>query len=678
MKTRIGPLILTRTRLVVVALAGVLLAGGIALAVTRPAPVVSVASASPFATLGATASPMPSPTGFAVASPSPSPSAPPPACPSDLDPDWSVARHWNEQLLGAIRRALPNPPVHARNLFHLSVAMWDAWAAYDPVASGYLFHEKLTAVDVEAARAEAISYAAYRVLSARFANAVGGEESLWEFRHLMRSLCYSTREKGVEGTTPAAVGNRIAAKILRRGLRDGSNEAGGYGNPAYVPANPPLVLADGGTTMADPNRWQPLQMDVAVSQNGIGTTNVQTAIGTQWGAVAGFGELDPDGDGLAIDPGPQPLLGDPATDAALKEQVVEIIRDSSLLDPAWETMIDVSPGALGANHLGTNDGTGHPVNPVTGQPYPRQMVNQADFMRAATQFWADGPASETPPGHWNVLANDVSDELEAAGALRIAGTGPVLDRLQWDVKLYLAVNGAVHNAAIAAWGLKGKYDSSRPISLVRYMGGLGQSSNPDRPSYDPDGLPLTPGLIELITPASSAEGGRHYRLRDHVGEIAVLAWGGYPKKPWRQTAGADWQLATEWTTYQLPTFVTPSFAGYVSGHSTFSRAAAEVMTAFTGSEYFPGGSSHYILERGTLIFEFGPSEDITLEWATYYDAADQAGQSRLFGGIHIQADDFTGRIIGSSCGVAAYHLALSHYAGTVPESPIGCAEDVAT
>ena len=675
MKTRIGPMVLTQTRLTVVALVGVLLAAGIAYAVTRPAPTSVLSSGSPFATGEATASPMPSPTGSAVASPSPSPSAP--ACASRDGSQWSVARRWNEQLLNAIRRALPNPPVHARNLFHLSVAMWDAWAAYDPVASGYLFRDKLTATDVDAARSEAISYAAYRVLRARFATAVGSEETLYELKEQMRSLCYPVRLTSREGTSPAALGNRIAAKILRRGQGDGSNESGGYGNPAYVPANQPLVLADGGTDMADPNRWQPLQMEVAVSQNGIGTTNLQTAIGTHWGQVDGFGELDPDGDGVAVDPGPQPRLGDPATDAILKEQLVEVIRDSSLLGPKWGTMIDISPAALGANDLGTNNGTGHPVNPVTGQPYGTQMVNQADFMRAATQFWADGPASETPPGHWNVLANDVSDELEAAGALRIGGTGPVLDRLEWDVKLYLAINGAVHNAAIAAWGLKGKYDSSRPISLVRYMGGLGQSSNPSRPSYHPDGLPLVRGLIELITPASTAEGERHRRLRDHVGEIAIMAWRGFPAVPWKLTAGARWQLATEWTTYQLPTFVTPSFAGFVSGHSTFSRAAAEVMTAFTGSEYFPGGSSHYTLERGSLDFERGPTTDVTLEWATYYDAADQAGQSRLFGGIHIQADDFTGRIIGSTCGQAAWRLAMAYFAGSVPDAPLGCRDDAA-
>src|SRR6185503_10220674 len=107
-------------------------------------------------------------------------------------------------------------------------AMWDAWAAYDPTAIGYLVTQKLTASDVEAARAEAMSYAAYRVLKARFKNAVGGGESLYEFKQIMRALCYPIAQTSVEGNSPSALGNRIAAKVLRRGLRDGSNEAGGY------------------------------------------------------------------------------------------------------------------------------------------------------------------------------------------------------------------------------------------------------------------------------------------------------------------------------------------------------------------------------------------------------------------------------------------------------------------
>src|SRR6267378_7305725 len=81
----------------------------------------------------------------------------------------SIARVWDEQILAAIRTDTPNPPVHARNLYHLSVAMYDAWAAYDNVAAGYLFRENHSAGDVPAARREAISYAAYRLLKERYA-----------------------------------------------------------------------------------------------------------------------------------------------------------------------------------------------------------------------------------------------------------------------------------------------------------------------------------------------------------------------------------------------------------------------------------------------------------------------------------------------------------------------------
>jgi hypothetical protein len=76
----------------------------------------------------------------------------------------SVARVWNEEILAAIRLDRPNPPVHARNLFHLAAAMYDCWAAYDEKAVGCLYHERAAAADVVAARREAISYAAYNVL----------------------------------------------------------------------------------------------------------------------------------------------------------------------------------------------------------------------------------------------------------------------------------------------------------------------------------------------------------------------------------------------------------------------------------------------------------------------------------------------------------------------------------
>ena len=585
-------------------------------------------------------------------------------CPTVAEhPEWSVARRWDEALLDAIRRSLPNPPVHARNLYHLAAAMWDAWSVYDPAADGVFFREKHAASDVAAARNEAISYAAYRVLSARFIKAVGGSDSLSEFADVMDALCYPLDVTNTTGDTPATIGNRIAKTVLAAGLLDGSNQAGAYADPNYEPVNAPLVVGGTGATMIDPNRWQPLQIEHMISQNGIPVTNgVQVAIGTHWGHVTSFALASAGPNGVPIDPGPPPLLGDPATDSELKAQLVELIRDSSELDPANDATIDISPGARGGNTLGSNDGHGHAANPATGQPYASDVVKRADFGRVMAEFWADGPKSETPPGHWNVIANLVSDEL--APNLRLGGTGPRVGRLQWDVKLYLALNGAVHDAAIAAWGLKGHYDSSRPISLIRYMGGLGQSSDPSLSSYDPEGLPLVPGLIELITAGTTAPGERHAALSGHEGAVAVYAWAGNPADPKTEVGGAAWILATRWIPYQLPTFVTPSFPGYASGHSAFSRAAAEVLTAYTGTEYFPGGVSGYTIKAASLKFEKGPTTDIGLEWATYYDAADQAGQSRLWGGIHIQADDFTGRMLGSQCGKDAWAQAERYYTGT--------------
>ena len=599
--------------------------------------------------------------GLAVARPWVQPSCA--ATAATAHPEWSVARRWDEALLDAIRRALPNPPVHARNLFHTSVAMWDAWAAYDPTASGYIVKEKLTVSDPTAARNEAISYAAYRVLTSRFLKAVGGADSVSEFADVMDSLCYPLTVATMDGDSPAALGNRIAAAVLAYGLTDGSNQANGYASPDYKPVNPPLVVASPGTTMIDPNRWQPLQLEHMISQNGIPVENgVQQAVGPHWGHVKGFALPDAGDAGTPFDPGTPPQLGgNPASDQAYKDQAVEVIRDSSQMDAANGVTIDISPGVRGNNQLGSNSGTGHPVNPATGQPYAPDVVNEGDYARALTEFWADGPKSETPPGHWNVIANKVSDELSPN--LRIGGSGPSLDRLQWDVKMYLALNGAVHDGAIAAWGLKGHYDGVRPISMIRYIAGLGQSSDPSLPSYDKEGIPLVPGLIELISKDTTAPGQRHAALAGHEGQIAIRAWAGNPKDPKTQTSGVAWILAADWVPYQLPTFVTPSFQGYISGHSTFSRAAAEVMTGITGSEFVPGGLDEWTTKPGDLKVESGPTAPVTLQWATYYDAADMAGQSRLYGGIHIQADDFLGRKTGSACGTEAWALAQQYYAG---------------
>src|SRR3990172_1099903 len=117
----------------------------------------------------------------------------------------SVARVWDEQLLALIRQVVPAPTVHARNLFHTSAAMWDAWAAYDPVADGYLVDEKHGADDVQAAREAAISYAAYRVLLHRYSIAAGLEATFSELASTMEDLCYRIDYTSEDGNSPAAL-----------------------------------------------------------------------------------------------------------------------------------------------------------------------------------------------------------------------------------------------------------------------------------------------------------------------------------------------------------------------------------------------------------------------------------------------------------------------------------------
>jgi hypothetical protein len=587
----------------------------------------------------------------------------PASCVRSVDDGKSVARLWNEALLDAIRRDFPAPTVHARNLFHLSAAMWDAWAAYDRTADGVFVNEKHELARPASARKKAISYAAYRVLSHRYRNAVGGSDSLRQFDELMADLCYATDRTYRKGDSPAALGNRIAASIIRRTLDDGSRESEGYVSSDYQSVNEPMVVELPGTHMADPNRWQPLALEVSYTQNGqLLPIGPQEFVGPHWGEVTAFALPEPVAPGLPVDPGTPPLLHDPRSDAQFKQSAVEVLRYSSQLDPRDGVVVDISPASLGGSTLGTNDGSGHEVNPITGLPYAPNEVLRADFARVLAEYWADGPESETPPGHWNAIANSVSDM--PGFERRIGGVGTSLDPLEWDVKLYLALNGAVHDAAIAAWGAKGHYDYVRPISMIRWMGGLGQSSDPDLPAYHPDGLPLIPGEVELITKSSTAAGQRHSHLAEHIGEIAVLAWSGNPDDSKAELGGVDWIRAVEWVPYQLETFVTPAFAAYVSGHSAFSRAGAEVLAAMTGSEYFPAGLSSWKFAKDSLDFEQGPSQDIELQWATYYDAADQAGISRLYGGIHVAADDLQGRVMGAQCGRDALALAQRYWDGS--------------
>ncbi|RDK84659.1 T9SS type A sorting domain-containing protein [Marinirhabdus gelatinilytica] len=622
----------------------------------------------------------------------------------------SVARHWNEEVLHAIRNDFARPTVHARNLFHTSAAMYDAWAVFDTEAAPYFlgntiegftfkFNGFTPSEAVSNSRDKAISYAVYRLIEHRFVNSPGTEDIMTSTQHLMDSLGYdiSIRTEDYTSGDGAALGNYIAAKIIEYGLQDGSNEANDYANRFYEPVNETLNMdISGNATLTHPNRWQPLKLSNYVDQSGNSIPGGEPEfLSPEWGAVIPFSLQEEDKttytrDGFDYncyyDPGPPAYIQDGMALADPYKWNFSLVAVwGAHLDPNEETSIDISPRVIGNldSELfpetfdeytqfydyfeGGDPSTGRTTNPTTGEAYEPQIVKRGDYARVLAEFWADGPDSETPPGHWFTILNYVNDNplLEK----KFEGQGETLSNLEWDVKSYFILGGAMHDVAITAWGLKGYYDYIRPVSAIRYMSEKGQSKDTTLPRYHPHGIPLIPGYIELVEEGDPLAGS----FNENLHKIKLYTWKGPSNiiDPLYDIAGVGWILAEEWFPYQRPSFVTPPFAGYVSGHSTYSRTAAEILTQLTGDEFFPGGMGVFdIPANDFLVFERGPSEDMQLQWATYRDASDQCSLSRIWGGIHPPIDDIPGRKIGEALGSNTFSFAKKYFTKRIAEEGV--------
>lgn len=621
---------------------------------------------------------------------------------TNISEDKSIARIWNEALLEAIRGDFARPTIHARNLFHTGIAMYDAWAIYSDEASTYLLGNKVhnftsTLVsftpqeNIEISRKKAISYAAYRLLSYRFKNSPSATSSLTKFDLLMNQLGYDTSFTSLdyEQGNAAALGNFIAQTIIDYGYLDGAREETGYDNAYYAPLNPPMApVISGNPNLSNPNRWQSLSLDTFIDQSGnLIEGDVIDFLSPEWGNVWPFSMNDNhkksyqrEGHDYHVyhDPSNPPYLdsSNPISSEAYKKGFSQVAIWGSHLDASDGVLWDISPKSIGniASSSfpteykdydtfykvieGGDLGKGHAVNPKTNASYESQIVPRGDYTRVLAEFWADGPDSETPPGHWFTILNYVNDHPQFVK--KMSGAGDVLPHLEWDVKSYFILGGAMHDAAVAAWSIKGWYDYIRPISAIRYMADLGQSSDTSLPNYHENGILLKPGLIELVTEDDPLA----FRNPQNIGKIKLFTWKGHTEinNPNIDQAGVGWILAENWWPYQRPSFITPPFAGFVSGHSTYSRAAAEVMTLLTGDAFFPGGKGEFVAKKDEfLVFEQGPSVDVILQWATYRDASDQCSLSRIWGGIHPPADDIPGRIIGEKVGVEAFDFAIPYF-----------------
>ena len=634
--------------------------------------------------------------------------------------DTTSVTVWMKAMLESIRNDEGRPTIHARNLFHASVVLYDAWAVYEPEAETYLLGKTIHGIyspyenpmdysnmDIDSARNITINYAIYRFLWNRFNQYSSKNRTIIQLDDLFTSLGFDRSNNSIDYSkgSPEALGNYIADCMIKYSVQDGSNEDDLHQVIQYEPVNPPLKPNRPGTKIIDPNRWQPLSIREYVDQRGFEpdlqdwnvnllTLNEDVFLSPEWGSVLPF-SLSKEKAKLFNreawdyvvynDPGPPPYL---SPDISPLDKTSEQYKWNFLLvglwsshhDPKDSVVIDISPNNIGSiGKLPTKyedydqlfnlmeggcKSTPEKTNPHTKKPYEANLVLRGDYTRVIAEYWVDGANTYTPPGHWVKLLHDVSYDSLVVRKWR--GKGSEMTQLEWDVKAHLAMGGALHDAAISAWGTKGWYDYVRPISAIRLMAKYGQCSDPKQENYHPAGLPIIKGHIEVVLKNDSLAG----ENKENVGKMKIYSWRGpdYVQDQYTDVAGVGWILAENWWPYQRYSSATPPFAGYVSGHSTFSIAAADVLTLITGNPYFPGGLEEFTAKKNEfLLFEVGPSQDITLQWATYRQAAEETCLSRIWGGIHPPADDIQGRIIGEKVAVSAVKFAESYFNNKIRE-----------
>jgi hypothetical protein len=404
---------------------------------------------------------------------------------------------WNNTALQAVQNTKFAPPMTSRALSILQTSVFDAWAAYDPVAIGTQSGDvqRPSEENTLTNKNEAISYAAYRTLVDLFPTQV----SL--FDSVMSRLGYDTTNQSSDMTKAAGIGNWAAQAVLGYRHNDGSNQLGtlnasgkAYSEPTLDPnyvAYKPVNTVD---QLNSVNHWQPLRQ-----ADGSG----QQFLAPHWGSVTPFGLTS----GLQFRPteGSKTIESDPEGFKAQAQEVLDISE------------------------------------------------NLTDEQKLIANYWADGAGTVTPPGHWNVIAQEISQRDNHT--------------LDDDVKMFFALDNALFDASIAAWDAKTAYDGVRPITAINYL----FKNDSDFQAKYPNG--------------------------------------------WKSYIG------------------TPPFAEYVSGHSTFSAAAAETLKLFTGSDYYGGSYTD-------------SATGITLSWDTFSDAAAEGGMSRLYGGIHFMDGNLVGQDLG--------------------------------
>jgi hypothetical protein len=443
---------------------------------------------------------------------------------------------WDDVALQAVRRAPPGPTIVSRALAVLHTSMFDAWTAYDATAVPTVMRRGWRRPAAE--RTEANKSQAVSFAAYRsLVDLFPAAKTV--FDALMTQLGYDASDTSLDTGAPAGIGNAAAAAVLDLRHRDGSNQLGDLHAGAYSDYTG-YQAVNTPNNIVDPNRWQPL---LVANSQGVLTTQVYTT--PQWGLVTPFALTS----GSALRPGPPARY--PSAEYA--NQAAELVAISAAL---------------------------------------------TDVQKMTAEYFADGPSSEFPPGHWAIFAQFVSRR-----------DGHSLDD---DVKIFFALGNALLDAGICAWDAKLFYDSERPVTAIHFL---------------------------------------------YAGQM-IQAWNGQ---------GTGTIRGEDWRPYQLASVVTPPFPEYFSGHSVFSAAGAEVLKSYIGSDTL---DCSVTIKKGTSVGEPGiaPATDVTLTFPTFSDAANAAGMSRRYGGIHFAQGDLTGRSLGRVIGTLVWTKASTYFDGTAYRS----------
>lgn len=493
----------------------------------------------------------------------------------------TVASDWIGAATQGVRNQPQGPTVASRLYGILGTAMYDAWSAYETTPISTVLGDTLqrpTSENTQANKEEAISFAAYRVLTELLPTQTANLTAR------MNSLGFNPNNTSTDTTTAAGIGNTIAATLMNARRNDGSNQLNGYVDTiGYSTPNTP-------TQVVDIELWTPESVPIDSG------SPLQKYLTPHWGTVESFSLTD----NAQYRP-PEiipPFLLDPNASADLQ---------AGTITRANGTVVPISAALVGVD-----------INPAFIQQAVDVVefsANLTDEQKLIAEFWEDGPGTPFPPGTWMEFGQDISERDN--------------NTLDEDVQLFFALGNAVMDAGIATWEAKLFYNSARPVRVIRELGRL--------------------GLIGTDN--------------NNDGVFEINAWGG-------PGLGTITIPATQFLTYQNP-FGPPSppFAEYTSGHSAFSAAGAEILRLFTGSDVF-GGSVTFA--PGTSAFEPGitPSSQVTLFWQTFSEAADEAGISRRYGGIHFLDGDIQGRILGRKVGRSVWNRSQFFINGgvTTPEA----------